>query len=105
MSISVRKNNLRRPDKAPARNILLRPALFMLVLGTCAAIFYAYASARSLETSYRLSRALEQQRELREVGRRLRVELGNLRSPQRLEQAAQRAALNPPLPSQMRELP
>jgi len=105
MSISVRKNNLRQADKAPVRNTLFRPALFMLILGTCAAIFYAYAAVHSRETSYRLSRALEQQRELREVGRRLRVELGNLRSPQRLEQAAQRAALNPPLPSQMRKLP
>lgn len=105
MSITVRKNNLRQAAKAPSRNLLLRPALFMLILCTCVGIFYAYATARALENSYRLSRAVEEQRELREVGRRLRVELSNLRSPQRLEQVAQRAALAQPLPSQMRELP
>lgn len=104
MSISVRRNNL-RPNGGVSRNVLLRPALFMLALCTCVAIFYSYATIRSLEANYQMSRALEEQSELREVGRRLLVEVSNMRSPHRLEQAAQRAALAPPQPSQMRKLP
>lgn len=101
MTITLRRNNV-RSGRAYSNGMLLS-GLILLVLFTSSALFYAFATERSLQASYRLSKALEQQRQMRETSRRLRVEINNLRSPQRLEQAALRASMIQPGPDRTRK--
>lgn len=100
MTVTVRRNNMR--SGGARRSGMLISGLVLLVLFTGSALFYAFATERSLRASYRISKALEQQRQLRETSRRLRVEINNLRSPQRLEQAALRAGMIIPGPDRTR---
>lgn len=105
MTISARPNSRRQTAGGePAKSNLLRSAMLLLGLCTCVALFYSYTMVRSLDVSYQTSRALERQKELREVGRRLRLELNSLRAPHRLEQAAQRSGFQQPSPQQLRSL-
>ena len=86
-------------------NISLRAVIVGLGALTAAGIFYAYSSVQSLNTSYEASQALEVQRELMETSRRLKMELNNLRSMERLERQAISVGLLKPSPQQVRKLP
>jgi cell division protein FtsL len=104
MSVSVRVAN-RRQSKAPAlEGLSLKRMVVLLVLVVAVALFYAFASVKTQNLSYQVSRELETQRELRETGRRLRVELNILRTPERLERIGARLGLKPPEAKQMRVL-
>ncbi|CAO0823121.1 Cell division protein FtsL [Desulfarculales bacterium] len=102
MNVSIRLPNRRLPDEESAQRLSLLWVLLLLVMATAVALVYAYTAIRAQNLSYELSRGLEAQRELLETGRRLRVELNNLRSPGRLELEAQRRGLLPPKPEQLR---
>ena len=104
MSISARVENRRLAVKRRTGELNLKGVLALLVLVTAVALFYAFTTVRALNISYQVSRALETQRELRELGRSLKVELNHLRSPQRLERAAARLYLAPPKAKQIRVL-
>lgn len=104
MNISIRVPNRRLPDDDDEQKLSLLWVLPMLVLITGVALVYAYTTIRAQNFSYEVSRGLETQRELVETGRRLRVELNNLRSPGRLEQEATRRGLSAPKPEQTRGL-
>ncbi len=104
MNISIRLPNRRLPEDDDAQKLSLLWVLPLLVLVTAVALVYAYTTIRAQNLSYEVSRGLETQRELLETGRRLRVELNNLRSPGRLEQEASRRGLLPPKPEQTRGL-
>jgi cell division protein FtsL len=104
MSVSVRVANTRQA-KAPAlEGLSLKRVLVLLAVVISVALFYAFASVRAQNLSYQVSRELETQRELRETGRRLQVELNILRAPERLERIGARLGLGAPEPKQMRLL-
>lgn len=102
MSISARVQNRRLAVKQSTGELNLKGVLTLLVIVTAVALFYAFTSVRALNISYQVSRALETQRELRELGRGLKVEFNHLSSPQRLERAAARLNLAPPKAKQIR---
>ena len=104
MNVSVRVKNRRMVQTAEPKPHRLLGILVLLVLATFVALFYAAASKRTLNLSYEASRALEEQRDLREQARRLKVELNHLRSPQRLEREAKALGLSEPQPGQVRRI-
>jgi hypothetical protein len=105
MNVSVRAANRRSALQAPGSVISLRQGLIVLALITGCALFYLYTGNKGLSISYQISQARQNQVELVEMGRRLRVELNNLRSPERLEQAGARLGLAPAPPERVRVLP
>jgi cell division protein FtsL len=107
MNLSLRSDNQRLPSPKSAEGPLFS---FKLVAGllaavTATAIFYAHTRISALEVSYRLAAAAQTRRELMEQARHLKVELSHLRSPERLERAAERLGLAAPKPAQIRVLP
>ena len=103
MQFSLRNAN--RPFKQKrlsARNI--RVAALCLAALTLTGIFYAYSSLRERNLSYELSRELIIQQELLETGRRLKMELNNIRSPGRLESQAVKFGLTEPAGDRLRRL-
>jgi cell division protein FtsL len=104
MSVSVRVANRPKTKISGLEGISLKRVLVLLAVVTSVALFYAFASVKAQNLSYQVSRELETQRELRETGRRLQVELNILRSPERLERMGSRFGLKPPEPEQMRVL-
>jgi hypothetical protein len=105
MNVSVRAGNRRLAAPAGRDAVSLRQGLIILGLITASALFYLYTEVRVLDISYQLSQVRSVQVELAEVGRRLRVELNSLRSPERLERAGARLGLAPPPPERVRVLP
>ncbi len=105
MNVSLRLGNRRLSESEVAG---LSPGIKALVLllgiGTAAGLFYAYTAVKVLNHSYELSQELAGQREQLEIARRLKVELGNLRSPERLEREAAARGLAAPKPEQTRGL-
>ena len=104
MNISIRPANRRVPDDEGAQKLSLLWTLPVLALATVVALAFAYTTIQAQNLSFEVSRGLESQRELLETGRRLRVELNNLRAPERLELEASRRGLQPPKPEQTRGL-
>ncbi|MCB2194043.1 MAG: hypothetical protein KQI62_20885 [Deltaproteobacteria bacterium] len=105
MNVSVRAAN-RRPAGSRAGTVInLRQGLIVLSLVIACALFYLYTGVKGLSISYQISQARQAQGELVEMGRRLRVELNNLRSPERLERAGARLGLAPAPPERVRVLP
>ena len=104
MNISIRPPNRPLPDDEEGQKLSLLLTLPVLVLLTVVALAFAYTTIQAQNLSYEVSRGLENQRELLETGRRLRVELNNLRAPERLELEAARRGLEPPKPQQIRGL-
>jgi hypothetical protein len=71
---------------------------------TLTGTFYTYASVQALNTAYETSAALNIQQEMRETGRRLKLELSNLRSPYTLERRASDIGMVKPQPRQIRRI-
>ena len=82
----------------------LRDVIIAVSALTFAGLFYAYCSLQALNISYQISKNLETQRELIETGKRLIVELNNLRSLDRLEKESAKLGLMSPKPDQLRRL-
>ncbi|MEW5912048.1 MAG: hypothetical protein AB1814_05800 [Thermodesulfobacteriota bacterium] len=105
MNVSVRIGNRRLAAQAGWFPLSLRQALFVLGLITASCLFYLYTEVRALNISYQVSQATSVQRELLEIKQRLKVELNNLLSPERLEREGARLGLAPPPPGRVRVLP
>ena len=103
MQFSLRHKN--KPFRAVGFGISIRVLVLGLVVLCLAGIFYAYSSVRALNLSLQASQALSVQHELIETSRRLKMELSNLRSMERLEQQAVSMGLLRPAPHQFRRLP
>ena len=104
MSVSLRLNNPSLAAREGAAGWPLGRTVILVALLTAAALFYAFSAVRATDISYQLNHSLEKQRELRETGRRLRVELNILRAPGRLERQGRRLGLVQPGPSRKRVL-
>lgn len=103
MKFSLRHEN--KPVRQQRLSLSLRVVVLALCMLSGAGIFYAYSSVRALNLSYQTSQALEVQHELLETSRRLKMELSNLRSLDRLERQAAGMGLVKPTPQQVRTLP
>ncbi len=104
MNVSVRAGNRRLAANEGWALLNLKQVLCLLGIITASALFYLYTEVRGLDLSYQASQAASVQRELVELRRRLRVELNNLRSPERLEREGARLGLAPPPPERVRIL-
>jgi hypothetical protein len=104
MNVSLRMGNRRlvAEEVLGGLSLGIKALVFLLAVVTAAGLFYAWCSVKALNYSYELSKELETQREQLEMARRLKVELGNLRGPERLEREAARLGLAAPKPEQMR---
>ena len=105
MNVSVRVQNRRVALNQASWALSLGQVIALLAAATLAALIYAFTSVRALDLSYQVSSALATQKELREAGRRLQVELNHLRAPERLENEGLKLGLHPPKPEQTRVLP
>jgi len=105
VNVSLRIGNRRLAAGAGWFPLSLHQALFVLGLITASCLFYIFTEVRVLNLSYQASQAASVQRELMEVKRRLKVELNNLRSPERLEREGARLGLTPPPADRVRVLP
>lgn len=105
MNVSLRLGNRRLAESEIAGlSPGIKALVMLLAVGTAAGLFYAYTAVKALNYSYELSQELANQREQLEIARRLKVELGNLRSPERLEREAASRSLAAPKPEQTRGL-
>jgi hypothetical protein len=103
MNVSLRMGNRRLvAEEAMGLSLGIKALVFLLAALTAAGLFYAWCSVKALNYSYELSKELETQREQLEMARRLKVELGSLRGPERLEREAARLGLAAPKTEQMR---
>ncbi len=105
MNVSLRMGNRHLADDGESRfGISMRALLLLVGLFTAAGVLYAYTAIRILNVQYEISRELETQREQNEVGRRLKLELSNLRAPEHLEREGARLGLGGPKAEQLRGL-
>ena len=75
----------------------------VLVIGV---IFYIWIQVQVVNLSYDLSRAQKQRKELVETNKKLRIQLANLKAPDRIEQIAlNQLGLRPPQRGQVEILP
>jgi len=79
----------RRKEKS-ARKSLRALALTLLVIITLVTVYLLFVSSRLwvVNLGYRISRTLEEQRELIEVNRKLRIERATLMAPERIDSLA-----------------
>ena len=100
----IRVNNAkvkrrRRKIRITPRQILL--IAIMLLLFTGSSISYVWSNFEGTQIGYDLSRLKQEERELKELNLKLKVELATLRSPQYLEKAAGRLGLKEALLEQI----
>ena len=105
MNLSLRSENQRLSPLKAESGPGLKLVVSLLLVVTATAVFYAYTRISALEFSYRVSAAVNTQRELKEQARHLKVELSHLRSPERLERAGQQLGLAGVRPDQVRVTP
>jgi cell division protein FtsL len=98
----VRIRNTRRKDRKlrlTTRQIGLISILFLIFMGS--SIGYVWSNFEGTQIGYDLSRLQERERDLKELHRKLKLELAYLTSPQYLEEASREAGLRPADPEQV----
>jgi len=86
------------------KQIFLIALTLFLLMGT--SIGYVWSNFERTQIGYDLSQLKEKEIKLREVNRKLRLELATLKSPQNLERlAVRKLGLRPPTPDQIIVLP
>ena len=76
--------------------------LVLLVGAVVAGLFLVYVHLQNITLSYQISQLFEQQKELKDFNRKLRIELANVKSLARLEVlAAEKFDMGPPDPKQV----
>lgn len=86
------------------KQIFLIALTLFLLMGT--SIGYVWSNFERTQIGYDLSQLKEKEIKLREVNRKLRLELATLKSPQNLERlAVRKLGLRPPTPDQIVVLP
>lgn len=105
MSISVRANQRIKKTQPLVRGAVFQAALGMMALATATALIVSYCNIQATHLSYQVTQAQDMQKELKEVARRLKVELNHLRTPARLEREGARLGLARPGEDRTRRLP
>ncbi|MBW2028467.1 MAG: cell division protein FtsL [Deltaproteobacteria bacterium] len=102
----VRVSNARKKKvtfRLTHRQILLMALILVVFMGS--GIGYVWSNFEGTQIGYDLSRLKEEELRLREVNKKLRVELATLKSPQSLERYIRRLGLREPSPEQIIILP
>jgi len=85
------------------RQIILITVMLFIFLGS--GISYVWSNFEGTQIGFNLSRLQQQEIELKEFNQKLTIELATLKSPQSLEEAAQKLGLIEALPKQIIILP
>lgn len=102
---------MRASPKAPTQTSPSRKGAVILlalclVLGVGAALSRVWTRLQVIDYGYRISKASREQARLREINRKLHIELTLLKNPDRIKRIAEeRLGMVLPLPSQVRRLP
>jgi len=107
-SIKPQPHQRRKPSRE--KGALFPPGLkYVFFLGgimLVGIIFYTWLQVQIVNLSYDLSRAQKQRKELVEINKKLRIQLANLKAPDRIEQIAlNQLGLRPPQRGQVEMLP
>jgi cell division protein FtsL len=86
-----------------SRQIILTSILLLVFMGS--GIGYVWSNYQGTQIGFDLSRLQEDELKLKEVNRRLKVELATLMSPEYLEKAARELGLKEASPDQIKVLP
>ena len=98
-------------QKPSRRKVALLPSSlkYAILLGgllLTGVIFYVWLQVQVINLSYDISRAQQQRKELVEINKKLRIQLANLKAPDRIEQIAlNQLGLRPPQRGQIEILP
>ncbi|MFP3929271.1 MAG: cell division protein FtsL [Desulfobacteraceae bacterium] len=98
----VRIHNARKKEKDQGlspKQIFLISVMFLFFM--MSGIGYVWSNFEGTQIGYDLSRLQEKEMELKELNRKLKLELAYLKSPQYLEEAAEQAGLRQPQPEQV----
>ncbi len=98
----VRIHNARRKEDDQGltpKQVLLISVMFLFFM--ISGIGYVWSNFEGTQIGYDLSRLQQREMELRELNRKLKLELAYLKSPQYLEDAAGEAGLRPAQPEQV----
>ena len=96
------KSKKRRFSVTP-RQILLITIMLLLLIGS--SISYVWSNFEGTQIGYDLSQLQQKELKLKELNRKLRLELATLKSPQNLERRTRGLGLRQPLPEQIVILP
>lgn len=86
-----------------SRQVFLIAIMLFLFMGS--GIGYVWSNFEGTQIGYDLSRLQQEEIKLKELNRKLKVELATLKAPQYLEKAARRLGLRDALPEQIVVLP
>lgn len=102
----IRINNAKSKRKRLSvshRQLLLITLILLLLVGS--SISYVWSSFEGTQIGYSLSQLQQRELELKELNKKLKLELSTLKSAQNLERRARHLGLRQPLPEQIVILP
>ena len=102
----VRTKNAKKRGRKPRltyHQIFLVGLLLLVFMGS--GIGYVWSNFEGTQIGYDMSLLRQEELKLKELNRKLRLELETLKSPQSLEDATRRLGLRHPLPEQIIILP
>jgi cell division protein FtsL len=86
--------------------VSLKTLLGLSGILVCGILFYIWLQVQIVSLSYDISRGQKQRKELIEINKKLRIQLANLKAPDRIEQIAlNQLGLRPPQRGQIEILP
>jgi cell division protein FtsL len=87
-SIRPQPHKRKKPSKDSGSRNPLKYTLIALGLFMPAVLAYIWLHVQQVNLSYDLARAQKQKKELTETNKKLRIQLANLKAPERIEQIA-----------------
>jgi len=97
----ISRNRKVRTQESPWGKAVVVCLVLAAVGITCMCLFWAWSNLHSTTLNYQISQALETQKELLDLNRKLRVELSNLTAIARLEELAATYEMGPPTSGQV----
>lgn len=98
-------NRGREKAFAPRRRGVVLLLLLVMVVATAASVSQVWTRLKAIDYGYRISKASKEHVKLREINRRLRIEVALLKRPGRIARIArEELGLREPYPEQVRRL-
>jgi cell division protein FtsL len=98
-TLVARNRKVRNQDSPWGK--FLWAGLLLAALGILSTVFWAHGNIQRTSLNYQIAEAQEMQKQHLELNRKLRVELSNLKSINRLEKLATTLEMGPPSPKQV----
>jgi cell division protein FtsL len=96
-SIKPQPRSRKKPSKANLRFGPFLGVVILMVFFVPGLLAYVWLNVQTVNLSYDVARAQKQKRELSEINKTLRIQLANLKSPERIEGLAlSKLGLKPP---------